>query len=63
MKSQFGKFQLLKKIATEPPVPVTQHRSDLPAPVLRILERMLAKDAEERPSAAEAQVVLSETVS
>lgn len=46
-------YGLLQKIASKPPRPITRRR-DLPEAIPAILNRMLAKDPAERPSAGEA---------
>jgi len=50
---------LLRKIVTEPPVPIASRRDDLPAPLVDLVGRMLAKDPEERPTAARAREALA----
>ena len=52
-------YGLLRKIATEPPPPVTDHRSDLPAALCAAVDGMLARDPVERPTAAEAAKMLA----
>ena len=51
---------LIHKIATEPPVAITEWRSDLPSGLISALEFMLSKDPGNRPSALEARSLLSE---
>jgi len=55
-------FGVLHKKASEPPVPITTYRSDLPASIVRIVERLLAKDQRERPTAADAVRMLTEAL-
>ena len=43
---------VLAKIALDEPVGVAVRQPELPAPVAAILERMLAKDPEQRPASA-----------
>jgi len=49
----------LQSIATEPPTPIAEHRSDLPKAIAEVLERMLAKDPVVRPTAVEAGEMLA----
>lgn len=55
--------RLLRRIASEPPVPITERRGDLPQGITRTLERMLKKAPAERPGAAEAERLLAALLS
>jgi serine/threonine-protein kinase len=55
-------FELLKRIAEDPPTPITDHRDDLPNAVLKPLAAMLEKNPEERPTAQEVRDVLERAV-
>ncbi|MHC5053505.1 MAG: serine/threonine-protein kinase [Planctomycetota bacterium] len=50
--------ELLRKIAHEPPVRVTERRGDLPTELVRALDAMLGKDPAGRPTAAGARKAL-----
>ena len=51
--------EILRSIVKEPPVPVSEWRSGVPRALADALDRMLAKEPEERPTAAEAMEMLA----
>ncbi|MCY3020781.1 MAG: serine/threonine-protein kinase [Planctomycetota bacterium] len=53
-------FGILHKKADEDPVPLAEHRADLPRAVLGAVDKMLEREAAKRPSAAAAAKMLEE---
>jgi serine/threonine protein kinase len=51
--------EILRSIVKEPPVPVGEWRDGVPRALAGALERMLAKEPDERPTAAEAMELLA----
>ena len=49
-----SRYGLLKKIATEPPVPITEYCDDIPGDLVALIHQMLDKNSAERPAAEEA---------
>jgi len=54
--------ELLRKIAHETPVRVSERRSDLPRALVAALDRMIERDPEARPTAGEAREMLAAAV-
>jgi serine/threonine protein kinase len=52
-------LHLIQKKVYEPPVPITEHRTDLPDAMVDLVHRMLATEPGERPSAVEARELLA----
>jgi hypothetical protein len=48
--------------ASEPPVPITEHRKDLPPGIPALLETMLATEPAKRPTATDARKALMAAV-
>ena len=57
-QSSKGAMSLLRKIANEPPEPLSRLRPDLPPGLLEAVECMLMKDPARRPRALEARSLL-----
>jgi serine/threonine-protein kinase len=57
-----SEYGLMRKISTEPPVPVAERRPGVPEGVRLALDGMLLKDPVARPSAAEAERLLADAV-
>jgi len=53
-----SRYGLLKKIATELPVPITEYREDVPGDLVALIHQMLDKNSAERPTAQEALAAL-----
>jgi len=54
--------ELLRKIAQDPPVPITERRADLPVALVAALDAMLSGDPEDRPTAGEAREALAAAI-
>ena len=55
-------YNLLYKLATEAPVPITVYRSDLPSPIVELVARLHHPNPHARPSAREAAELLAAAV-
>jgi eukaryotic-like serine/threonine-protein kinase len=61
-ESATNPHEILRRIAQDPPKPITDHRDDLPPAVLEVIARTLLKNPEERPSAQEVHDMLARSV-